>query len=340
MIQFKRYNSAEYTFNEEFMGKIRLEGVDKQEFVVQEKVHGSNVCFVTDGNTVCFGKRSGFVEADENFYDHEKLLERYEFKVIALFSIVKENLPDIEMLTVFGEMFGGNYPHPKVKNDKRIPIIQKGVFYCPEHEFYAFDMYIKTAETARYLSVDKANTFFEQGGFLYAKTLLKGTFDACIQYPDDNISLISEWLGLPSIEDNVCEGIIIRPVESSYLSDGTRVLLKSKNARFIEKISVKKRVPKLFLEPTYSELLNDLLPTAEQYVTENRLNNVISKIGQVSIPKDTGKLIGLFSKDILEDFLKEHSGRYAAIEKSEQKILNRHINLLATNMIKDVYFKI
>jgi len=49
-------------------------------------------------------------------------------------------------------------------------------------------------------------------------------------------------------------------------------------------------------------------------------------------------LIGLFSKDVLDDFLKEHSGEYAALEKSEQKIVNRHINALATNLIKAVYF--
>jgi hypothetical protein len=86
-------------------------------------------------------------------------------------------------------------------------------------------------------------------------------------------------------------------------------------------------------------MLNNLLPVVEQYVTENRLNNVVSKIGHISVPKDTGKLIGLFSKDILDDFLKEHSGKYAAVEKSEQKILNRHINTLATSMIKNVYFR-
>ena len=75
----------------------------------------------------------------------------------------------------------------------------------------------------------------------------------------------------------------------------------------------------------------------QQYVTENRLNNAVSKIGEIDIPKDMGKLIGLFSKDTLDDFLKEHSGEYAAIEKSEQKILNKHINILTTKMIKKAY---
>jgi len=122
------------------------------------------------------------------------------------------------------------------------------------------------------------------------------------------------------------------------LSNGSRVLLKSKNARFAEKKSRKKRESKLFVPPTYSEPLNELLEIVEQYVTENRLNNVVSKVGQISLPKEIGKLMGLFSKDILDDFLKEHSGEYVALEKMEQKILNRHVNSFAINLIKQVYF--
>jgi len=339
MIQFKKYNSIENTFDKDFMEKIFLERFDKQEFVVQEKVHGSNVCFVTDGKTVSFGKRTGFVEAGEKFYDYKELLERYTPKVIALFSIIKEKIPDVKTITVFGEMFGGKYPHPDVKNNTKTMVIQKGVYYCPNHEFYAFDLYIMTGENGRYLTVDETNNFFEQAKFFHAKTLFRGTLDECLQYPNDFQSQISNWLGFPPIEDNICEGIVIRPVEPTYLHNGARVVLKNKNARFAEKKSVKKRAPKLFVEPSYSESLNNLLPVTEQYVTENRLNNVVSKIGQISVPKDTGKLIGLFSKDILEDFLKEHSGEYVSLEKSEQKILNRHINSLATNMIKGVYFQ-
>jgi len=69
MIQFKKYNSIENTFDKEFMERIIIEECDKQEYVVQEKVHGANVCLITDGETVSFGKRTGFVEAGEKFYD-------------------------------------------------------------------------------------------------------------------------------------------------------------------------------------------------------------------------------------------------------------------------------
>ena len=339
MIQFKKYNSIENTFDKDFMEKIFIEELGRQEYVVQEKVHGANVCLMTDGKTVSFGKRTGFVEADEKFYDYEELLERYTSKVISLFSIVQEGFANLKTLTVYGEMFGGKYPHPDVKNDNKTMVIQKGVHYCPNHEFYAFDLYVTTEESGRFLSVDETNMFFEKGGLFYAKTLFRGMLNECLKYPNDSPSQISGWLGLPPMEDNICEGVVIRPVMPTYLRNGSRVLLKSKNIRFAEKKSVKKREPKLFEEPSYSEMLNGLLLVAEQYVTENRLNNVASKIGHVSVPKDTGKLIGLFSKDILDDFLKEHSGEYAATEKSEQKILNRHVNSLATNLIKKVYFQ-
>jgi Rnl2 family RNA ligase len=215
--------------------------------------------------------------------------------------------------------------------------IQKGVFYSPVHEFYGFDIYVKEAETGRYLPVDETDSFFDGGGFIYAKTLFRGVLDECLKYPNDFQSHIAGWLGLPPIEDNICEGIVIRPVEPVYLRNGARLLLKSKNSKFAEKKSVKKRQPALFVEPTYSEALNEQLLVAEEYVTENRLNNVTGKIGHVSMPKETGKLIGLFSKDILEDYLKEHASEYALLEKSEQKILNRHVNKQATDLIKKVY---
>jgi Rnl2 family RNA ligase len=337
MIQFKKYGSIEHTSDNNFLEQIRLEDLDKQEFVVQEKVHGSNTCFITDGDEISFGKRNGFIDPDEYFYDHEELIERYKSKVIALFSVLKEKFPNIKMLTIFGEMFGGNYPHPDVENDRRITNIQKGVFYSPIHEFYAFDIYITGEERGRYLPVDETNALFEQCGFFYAKTLFRGSLEQCMQYPNDSTSIISNWLGYPPIEDNTCEGVVIRPAVPIYLSDGTRVLLKNKNARFSEKISKKKRDPMLFIAPSYSETLTNLLPIAEDYVTENRLNNVISKIGQVSIPKEISKLIALFSQDILEDFLKEHSGEYAAIEKNEQRIFNKHVSGMAIKMIKEVY---
>lgn len=337
MVEFKKYSFIENTYNKDFLERLREEGYDSLTYVVQEKVHGANCCFVTDGQTVEFAKRTGFMEAGEKFYNYEELFERYRERALLLFSRVRERYPDTENILIYGEMFGGKYPHPEVKNDPKVMCIQKGVFYSPVHEFYGFDIYVRGAENNRYLTVDETNELFEATGFLYAKTLFKGNIDECLAYPNAFPSQIAGWLGLPPIEDNICEGVVIRPVESHYFGNGSRLLLKNKNSKFAEKKSVRKRQPALFVEPTYSQELTDLLPVVEAYVTENRLNNTISKIGDISIPKDVGRLIGLMSKDVQEDFLKEHSGAYNALEKSEQKILNRHVNKLVSELIKAIH---
>ena len=47
--------------------------------------------------------------------------------------------------------------------------------------------------------------------------------------------------------------------------------------------------------------------------------------------------MGALSKDVLDDFLKEHGGSYAALDKCEQKLLNKELDKLCTALVKQVY---
>ena len=337
MLEFKKYSSIENSFNREFMERVMAEMPADLEYVVQEKVHGANTSFLCDGNEVKFAKRTSVLAEGENFYEYAELLEAYKDRVLSLFRKVKARFPEITHISVFGEMFGGRYPHDDVKVSHKLSLIQKGVCYTPEHEFYGFDIYLFEDENSRFLPVDEVNELFEAEGFFYAKTLFRGTLAECLKYPNVFESNIAKWLGLPAIEDNICEGVVIRPVVPMYLRNGSRVLIKNKNERFSEKKSAKTR-NKLFAEPIpYSEALKDLITEAEVYVTENRLTNVVSHIGEVHFPKDFGKVMGLFSKDVLDDFLKEHGSAYTALDKCEQKSLNKELNKLCTTLVKKVY---
>ena len=337
MIEFKKYSSIENSFNREFMESVVAQVPPDTEWVVQEKVHGANTSFLCDGQEVKFAKRTSVLTDDEKFYDFPKLIERYRNRVLSLFQDVTSRHPEVTAISVFGELFGGHYPHKDVQRIPSVSLIQKGVCYCPNHKFYGFDIYVFTGEGARYLPVDEVNQLFETNGFFYAKTLFSGSLVECLKQPNAFQSRIADWLGLPPIEDNICEGVVIRPVNPLFLRNGDRVIIKNKNERFAEKKSVKKR-NKLFVEPVpFSETLKSLLSEVEAYVTGNRLANVVSHIGEVHFPKDFGKVMGLFSKDVLEDFLKEHSGEFAALEKYEQKTFNREVNKLCTTLVKQVY---
>lgn len=336
MINFKKYSSIDNVITRDFMERVWAEMPADLEWVVQEKVHGANTSFLCDGEEVRFAKRTSVLSGDENFYDFLSLLEAYKPKVLSLFKRIRATHPAVTAISVFGEMFGGRYAHEGVPAVKGMTLIQKGVNYTPVHEFYGFDIYLFEGETGCYLSVDEVNSLFEAEGFFYARTLKRGSLAECLKYPNAFQSKISQWLGLPDIDDNICEGIVIRPVTPQYLRNGSRVLIKSKNARFAEKKSVKTR-NKLFTESVpYCDSLKAMLPELEAYVTENRLNNVISHIGEVTLPKDFGKIMGMFSKDILEDFMKEHGGAYTALDKCEQKSLNRELNKLSTGFVKEI----
>ena len=340
MIKFKKYSSIENHFYKDYLDQVREQVPADMQWVVQEKVHGTNTSFLCDGNDVKFAKRTSILGDDEKFYDYQEILEEYRDKVMSLYHRVCQFHEGVESISVFGELCGGVYPHPDVQRIGRLTLIQKGVFYTPGHEFYGFDIYVFTKDEGYYLSVDETNALLEAERFFYARSIFTGSLDDCLKHPNQFQSKIAEWLGLPAIDDNICEGIVIRPVTPYYLRTGSRVLIKSKNEKFAEKKSCKRRNMQLEQQVEYSKELAELLGLLDPFVNENRLANVVSHIGELKIPRDLGKLIKEMSYDVVEDFLKEHSALYNVIDKSEVKIFNKELNKMVSALVKKVYMMV
>ncbi len=313
---FKKFNSIENAYRKAFIEKITLCGLDKGDFIVQEKVHGANFSFWFDGETIQCGKRTAMLLPEDNFYNFQAIQERYTLAIRELYKDLKSRYSETTLMTVYGELMGGNR-HPAIERLKDAIMVQKGIFYTNQNEFYAFDIRINN-ET--YLSVEEANSLFEKHGFFYAKTLLKGTLAEALEYPNEFNSKISEWLGFPSIESNICEGTIIRPNEPQFFPNGVRVLIKNKNERWSER--KQKRKNSAQVDNTLSAEATGLKSILETYITENRLLNVISKIGTIDF-KDFGKVMGLMNQDILEDFNKDYAEAFSQLEKKEQKRLRK-----------------
>ena len=60
-MEFRKYNSIENSYQLDFLNEIREQGFCDQEFVVQEKVHGANICFITDGKQIQSAKRTELI---------------------------------------------------------------------------------------------------------------------------------------------------------------------------------------------------------------------------------------------------------------------------------------
>jgi len=122
----------------------------------------------------------------------------------------------------------------------------------------------------------------------------------------------NSWvLGKP---DNLCEGVVIQPRDKVYYDrhGESPFILKKKNAEFKEKEQAKKvRVVDTEVERLNAEFAS--------YVTDNRLQAVFSKEGEIESPKQIGSYIKLVMEDAKVDFLKDFEGDVAATSKAQQK---------------------
>ena len=325
---FKKYNSIENSYRTPFLEQIKIRGFWEQEYVVQEKAHGANLSYwTTDGINFTAAKRTSNINQGEKFYGYELILNTLQVKFEHIWKAVKKEHPSLTQLTIFGELIGGHYPHADVKKNNTVSKVQKGVYYSPENLFFAFDILINGTT---YLDVSEANKYFEQSDLLHAKTLFQGSIEDCLAYPNEFDSTIPATLGLPPISPNICEGVIIKPIKTSFFIKGSRVILKNKNEKWSEN---EKRHRPIKKEAPLSEKVLELKAAILDYATDNRLSNVLSKTGPVT-QKDIGKVLGMFNKDIVEDFSKDYQEAIVDLEKTEFKLIKKSIGKTTALMVR------
>ena len=228
MIRFKQYPSIGNAANADWMARVRECVTNITLFAVQEKVHGANVSFLCDDLDVKMARRKAILRPGESFFGYEDVLERYSGHIYHIFNLVRLTHPDMTSIAVYGELFGGVYPHPNVAPEPLAKPIQLGIWYAPGYDFYAFDIYVFTDNGGYFLPVMEANTLFSTAGLLYAWNRFVGLLDDCLAYPHVFPTAIPGELGLPPIGDNLCEGIVIKPLTPIYLPDGSRVAITVK----------------------------------------------------------------------------------------------------------------
>ena len=208
MIQFKPYPSIGNAADAEWMALVRECVSPETLFAVQEKVDGTNVAFLCDDLDVRMAQRTTILDPKEKFFGYQDILERYSGHVYHIYNLLRLSYPDMTSIAVYGELFGGAY--------------------APHYDFYAFDIYVFTANGGFFLPVMEANSLFSTAGLLYARNLFVGPLDDCLAYPHVFPTWLPAELGLPPLEDNLCAGIVLKPLDPIVLPDGRRVAVKVK----------------------------------------------------------------------------------------------------------------
>lgn len=335
---FHKYPSIENSYREEFVEKVKMQGYGKVPYCITEKIHGSNtqICYDYKSKTFEYGKRTTTIAADESCYNVQKCFGLIKENVVDLADYLSAPIPGLKTVIVYGEVFGGSYPHQDVAKDNHASKVQKGVYYSNHNEWKAFDI-AYTVEDDNRIHFLCGEDFFLACNAVGIDTvpLLKVTedLDSALAYQNDASSVVYEHYNLPQLEDNIMEGVVIRPWKGDLWCGQSRVIFKNKNDKFKEKSHVKK----VNIQVDIPEAVKSAQEEITAYITENRVNNVISHLGEVTL-KDIGKIIGLTAKDVLEDFKKE-SGALNLLEKSEEKMVTKFMQNQVAKLVKEIMLR-
>jgi len=300
-MEFKKYCKIQNSYSEKFIDKIVQEGKDYGSWIVTEKIHGANFSFWYDGEMFKTGSRNQFVGGD--FYNCQEVIDKYQETVmLAHEAMCKKG----DILTIYGELYGDG--------------VQKGIKYGSK-DFMFFDVRVNNIPLPYGIAM-----IISQMGLQSVPTIATGDFKSVLEINTEFPTVLNPELG------NICEGVVIAPWEPRFLSNGSRVILKKKNKKFLEKKTVRKKKSIPTLDPEDEPLYNILM----QYNTEARANNVASKIGKVT-HKEFGKLLGLTVQDMIQDMEADYGIGFKKSVQGDYKGFMKEVNKGVTPIVRKVY---
>eukprot|EP01102_Stenamoeba_stenopodia_P016441 TRINITY_DN5751_c0_g1_i2.p1 TRINITY_DN5751_c0_g1~~TRINITY_DN5751_c0_g1_i2.p1 ORF type:complete len:413 (+),score=116.85 TRINITY_DN5751_c0_g1_i2:188-1426(+) len=322
--------------------KVAPDDAARDDWIALEKVHGSNFCFVVGEKKgdkqvieIVGARRNAVMQDCETFFGWQGVRDKLQHKLRALFASAKQfakenDLSEVRAISVFGELFGGIYPHKDVE-DLGHQFLQKGVYYSAEVDFYAFDMelHFYGDEPSQWMNYSDAMKLLRRCAILYAIPLIQGSLARMFVFEiAKRDSVLPEQLGLPKLDKNQIEGIVIKCAttvfKKGYRGDSTRhlrAIWKRKNPKFEE---VNPKVGPTKWETIRDERLRSIERCHEELArrveNDNRLNAVISKLGVLTL-ENRSTIAEALAEDALKDYVKDVENPWGTIqsESDDQK---------------------
>jgi Rnl2 family RNA ligase len=238
-------------------------------WVALEKLHGAHFVVAVDGADVHFGKRKEWLDLDTPFFGWQLLADELRSRITNIARDV-----GARFFFAYGELLGGSYPHPDVGAIPGLSAIQTGIWYCPDIRWVVFDMLVADSEEdeGTFLAHGEVETLAAAHGLLVPPLIRRARRMELESVPVRALSRFPVGLGLPSITDNIAEGIILKP--DLRMPPSERPVIKRKipefdDAKFDESAA--------WAPGRLS--VNELLAWVERLVNPARIQSARSKVG-------------------------------------------------------------
>lgn len=230
-----------------------------------EKIHGTSahISKNKDGKVIFFSGGS----------NHAEFLSLFNIDELTEKIIAKSSAP----FTVYGEAYGGK-------------LMKMSKTYGDRLRFIAFEVKIGDS----WLNVPKAQEFAVSLGFDFVHYKLISTALETIDTERDAPSIQAQRLGMG---DNLPrEGIVLRSPEEVIFNNGARAIAKHKSDAFRETATKRKIV-----DPSSLEVLTKAKDIANEWVTRERLNHILTENALELRIEHIGKVIPLMQNDIARE---------------------------------------
>lgn len=172
-----------------------------------------------------------------------------------------------------------------------------------------------------YLDYDVSMKLFKGCGFLYAEPLAVGTLQQMLSYPIGFQTKLPAKFGLPPIDgkSNTAEGLVIKPLKTVQLETKKglkRVIFKRKVEGFME--TKERAFPAHSDKRQYGKYQNEFeLLKYELYalITEQRVVNVVSKLGRPESESEWEEVVEGMVGDVLESLSSDNGEEWEACQR-------------------------
>jgi Rnl2 family RNA ligase len=272
--------------------------------VALEKLHGGQLVIASDGDAVHVGKRKAWLAAGEPFFGWQLLASELAAgaREIARRTTAKQTV-------LFGELIGGGYPHPEVPPVPGLSPVQTGIWYTPALAWVAFDALVAAGDDddGELLSHRELEELAEAAGVRTAPRLARGTRAELERVEVRFATRVPAWFALPSLADNLAEGVVLKP--DARCAPADRPVIKRKLPEFDDD---RFREGEGWDPGRLTEA--DLLAWIERLVVPARLASARSKVGA-----DPAAIVDEVALDVAIDLGLVFSGAWEQLPADAQE---------------------
>lgn len=282
---------------------------DEEIFYATEKIDGTNTQIAITKNNAKIGKRSTFLKDVENPWTNLF----FKDEIQDLIKLIQSKIDDNLLIRIYGETFG--------------PKIQQNKYKLKDIDFKVFSVFVTDLNNDKHYCLGR----LEMEKLIPEEFLLKLLKKGTISDISKELSKTSDDFNIEVKEGDVYNKfdtyeLFLDKNEKNELFVVNFLGIKNKNEEFKEIKKPKKPIDKESLKKE-KELKENLL----RYVTENRLNNILSK-GDITLEnKNIGPLIKAMQEDIKEEYCEEILDK--ELFNKALKSISREIALLVKSKI-------